>query len=476
MVSEWGYSTNRDDLQNEKFVTYIDLFKTLEIKWTLAWLWRSDSRIDNPGTLGKGYILCKNTDGVPRKAFYAIAAGNDYTEPDTEPPQISGIETVDITTSCATILWVTDEPSDSLVTYDILTPPVDTLSDTALVTSHQITLSELTPETTYFYKVQSVDEAGNAAFDDNAGMFYTFTTSTPDNTPPNILSVTGSGDATTGESYHITAVIIDDVMVTEASMHYTPVGGIETSLPMVNTGADDWEIDMPVAEDEVGIITYYITAQDSEGNSARDPLTGSYGVSVTDNDAPIVDAGPDQTAQTEEIVYFDGSASVDNIGITQVSWDFDDSDGIQVDSTELTPSYTYSIEGTYIATLTVSDAAGNINTDTVEIQVQSIPTGPEANIQIEITRESSIRKSTTYSKATVIVTVQEQGTPLKGAIVSGSWSGAFEGYVTGKTTGEGTLKFSTGWIADAETFIFTVTDVSLNDIIYSLIGDTTASI
>lgn len=77
MIGEYGYSANKDQKQYDKLVTYVALFKELGIKWTLAWMWRSDSSvINNPGTLGTGFVLCKNSYGEPRKAFFAITAGN----------------------------------------------------------------------------------------------------------------------------------------------------------------------------------------------------------------------------------------------------------------------------------------------------------------------------------------------------------------------------------------------------------------
>ena len=77
-VAEWGYKTNKDPQQYSKFVTYLNLFKGLEIKWTLAWIWRSDSAsVDVPETIGKGWNICKNANGDPRQSFYAIAAANN---------------------------------------------------------------------------------------------------------------------------------------------------------------------------------------------------------------------------------------------------------------------------------------------------------------------------------------------------------------------------------------------------------------
>ena len=127
---------------------------------------------------------------------------------------------------------------------------------------------------------------------------------------------------TTGEPVTISATITDDVGVVSATVHYTPIDGTETTVSMTEGTTDVWSADVPVAEDKVGTITYYITAQDAAGNPARDPTTGSYSITVTDNDAPTADAGPDQSVPVDETVYFDGYGSSDNIGITSYSWDW----------------------------------------------------------------------------------------------------------------------------------------------------------
>lgn len=101
---------------------------------------------------------------------------------DLTPPNISNVIVSDITSSSATITWTTDELSDSIVNYTADNVTWSTESDPTLTTSHSITLTGLTPETTYYFKVQSTDEAGNTAVDDNNGLYYSFTTSAPTNT------------------------------------------------------------------------------------------------------------------------------------------------------------------------------------------------------------------------------------------------------------------------------------------------------
>ncbi len=83
---------------------------------------------------------------------------------DVSPPVISDVEDTDITDTSALIKWNTDEPSDSMVDYGTETGVyTNSVSDPALVTSHSIPLTGLTPETTYYYIVKSTDSSGNLA-------------------------------------------------------------------------------------------------------------------------------------------------------------------------------------------------------------------------------------------------------------------------------------------------------------------------
>jgi hypothetical protein len=118
----------------------------------------------------------------------ADAAGNEsftsdaiFTTNDQSAPIISGVAATSVTTTSAVIVWTTNEGADSRV--DIGTTPAygTVLTDPAPVTSHSIPVTGLTPNTTYHFKVRSVDGAGNVA--DSAD--FTFTTATP---APPILS------------------------------------------------------------------------------------------------------------------------------------------------------------------------------------------------------------------------------------------------------------------------------------------------
>ena len=91
--------------------------------------------------------------------------GEETPGEDITPPVISEVTVTDITATSAKITWLTDEEADSKVWYGTTTPLVVTdltpESSPDLVLNHEITLSSLTPDTTYYYLVNSTDEADN---------------------------------------------------------------------------------------------------------------------------------------------------------------------------------------------------------------------------------------------------------------------------------------------------------------------------
>jgi PKD repeat protein len=92
-------------------------------------------------------------------------------------------------------------------------------------------------------------------------------------------------------------------------------------------------------------------------------------VIVRDVTNPIADAGPDQVNVKEDtVVSFDGSGSTDNSGTTGLSYGWDFGDGGT--GSGVNPTHTYTEPGTYVVTLTVTDEAGNSDTDTMVVTVE----------------------------------------------------------------------------------------------------------
>ena len=105
-----------------------------------------------------------------------VEEGSDESETtDSTAPVISAITSSTASTT-ATISWTTNEASTSKVKY--ATEPlaaadsIESVSDPDLVTSHSLTLTDLTASTTYYFSVWSQDGSGNAT----TGSEQTFST------------------------------------------------------------------------------------------------------------------------------------------------------------------------------------------------------------------------------------------------------------------------------------------------------------
>ncbi|MDO6472171.1 PKD domain-containing protein [Maribacter sp. 1_MG-2023] len=115
----------------------------------------------------------------------------------------------------------------------------------------------------------------------------------------------------------------------------------------------------------IGNFTAKLTITDSAGLTDTGNILIT--VSAPDNTAPTaVAAATPLSGETPLLVDFDASASTDDNGIFSYSWDFGDGTANETGSLI---SHTYTDEGTYNAILTVTDAEGLMDTETIEIVV-----------------------------------------------------------------------------------------------------------
>src|SRR5437879_11077362 len=104
---------------------------------------------------GDGVLQVQNGDTITA-SYYDNDDGagghgptTDTALVDDSPPVISGIAAIDLRFNRATIVWTTDELSDSVLWCGATSPPGNQVPSSRMVTDHSITPSSLTDNATY---------------------------------------------------------------------------------------------------------------------------------------------------------------------------------------------------------------------------------------------------------------------------------------------------------------------------------------
>jgi len=127
------------------------------------------------GVAGPGQVQIANGDAIEVDYFDSTGTKRVATAvADIVPSMISGVAAA-TEVGVLTITWQTSEPATSIVRYGTNSSNLNLgVTNTALVTSHVVKLSQLIPDKTYYFLIVSADAAGNVATDNNSGALFTF--------------------------------------------------------------------------------------------------------------------------------------------------------------------------------------------------------------------------------------------------------------------------------------------------------------
>ena len=254
--------------------------------------------------VGNGVYLYGAASAYPNQTYHAANYWVDVVfmpaNSDTTAPTISNV-TATPNASGAVITWTTDEASNSTVNYGSSSGSLtSTASDTALVTSHSVTLTGLAAGT-YYFRVNSADAASNSAASPVAPGTLSFIVT--DTVAPVISSVTATPSTTSATITWTTD---------EGSTTVVQYG---TSAASLNLTASNTSLVSSHSISLTGLTSgtpyfYRVSSADATGNTATSPTSGSLTFTTTVPAPPAITAvSASATSTTATITWTTDRAS-----------------------------------------------------------------------------------------------------------------------------------------------------------------------
>jgi len=146
-----------------------------------------------------------------------------------------------------------------------------------------------------------------------------------------------------------------------------------------------------------GTYNVSLNVTDARGNWATDVMV----LTVRDSDEPIARAGEDVIIDQHETMHFDASASYDDFWISNYTWNFVYGQN-EIHLYGVMPDFAFDEVGMFPVTLTVTDADGHRDTDTLLVTVRDItPPIVDAGSDIVIDQHQTVRLNASNSSDNV---------------------------------------------------------------------------
>lgn len=140
------------------------------------WVGTIDTEQAAPMTDGRLQVSSGDTVTVRYDDDDPVHSSFDTAVIDASYPVISDLFVVNITSTTADVIWRTNEPADSKVSYNVSDPLDNTEYRGGYRMEHDLPLTGLTPETTYLFDVESSDPYAHTTISNNGGLHWQFTT------------------------------------------------------------------------------------------------------------------------------------------------------------------------------------------------------------------------------------------------------------------------------------------------------------
>jgi phosphodiesterase/alkaline phosphatase D-like protein/peptidoglycan hydrolase-like protein with peptidoglycan-binding domain len=355
--------------------------------------------------------LFNNTSNSCGHQFTTEAASSaPIVSGDTTPPVISSVADASITDAAATIVWTTDELATSTLEYGTTTGYGSQATlDASMLLSHTATLSNLSPNTTYYYCIHATDLAGNTAND--CGKTFTTAHLSSDVTPPTLYVVAAASVSQTSETISWTTSELADGQVEYGTdTNYGSTSNLNSTLALTHS--------QTLSSLTAGTTYHYrVLSKDSFGNLTTSPdytfttESASLNISPSDTTPPVISgvANSSLGSNTATLVWSTNELAVSTLEYGTTS-SYGSSATLSASAlldhtailTNLSPNttYYYCIRATDVAGNTASSCGHSFTTETANSAPQQL-----TDITAPLITSSYITASTTT--ATVSWTTDE---------------------------------------------------------------------
>ena len=220
---------------------------------------------------------------------------NGQGSADQTAPTITDLAITNLNTTSATITWTTDELADSSIGYSTDQTYLPEYGNASMVTSHSITLIGLSPATTYYIRVKSMDAFNNLGQADygypgnNSQSSFTFTTH-PGPSISNVAIANASNNqatiAWTTDINSDTYAVYSDSLSGGALVNPVSVG----TPDLAGGSAPYYHTQTITGLTEGSTYYFYVESTDGSSNTATDNNGGSFYklYTTSDNQDPVI--------------------------------------------------------------------------------------------------------------------------------------------------------------------------------------------
>src|SRR3990170_3256250 len=388
---------------------------------------------------GSYYFAVTAYNSAGRESAYSTEAAKTIVA-DVTAPVVSGVYASSIATDSVKINGMPNEPATSQVEYGMTASlGYSTTADASYLTTHIQPISGLAPSTTYYFRVKSIDEAGNIAVSAN----FTFTTAAPADTVPPVISNVQVKDIPPPSA--VVTWTTDELATSQVDFG---TGGSFTATTPLKTGLTTVHSALLDGLQSYSTYNFKAISSDSAGNTAVS-VSGTF---TTANQLPAVNSvsATPLSGMAPMLVEFAASVADPDGVIVKYEWDFD-GDGVYDQDTGAAAavSHTYDSVGTYLAKVRATDNGGAaVVSEPVTISVESAVNKPPVVV--------SILGTVAQNGNSVSITFDVSASDPNGVIVKFDWD--FDGNGTIDATTSSAPALYTYESSGTYTPVVTVTD------------------